>query len=84
MKNEPEELRSGWVEHLVNAIAKVLGWPKRKRHFSGDWFEKDDGQGSVRSFRVERRLVGCPGSPEQTLPHCVSSSFQGWARSGQV
>ena len=41
--DEAEELRSGWVEHLVNAIAKVLGWPKRKRHFSGDWLENDDG-----------------------------------------
>ena len=38
-------------------------------------FEKDGGH-SVRSFRVERRLLGCPGIPEQTLPHVFLPRFK--------
>ena len=34
------------------------------------------GQGSMRSFRVERRLLGCLGSPEQTLPHVFLPRFK--------
>ena len=37
-------------------------------------FEKDGGEGSMRSFRVERRLLG--GSPEQTLPHVFLPRFK--------
>ena len=59
-----------------------VGW-KRKEFLQGG-FEKDGGQGSVRYLRVERSLVGRPGSPEQTLPHWFSSSFQGRAGIGQV
>ena len=56
-------------------MKKWMGGASGERHCESPWLaekeatflskllEKDDGQGSVRSFRVERRLVGCPGSP---------------------